>query len=452
MEPTSPRPLNDQLHSDRQRLPDLSSPFAGLIFLTGSFFGMGMMLFVLQLWRPSDEPDIEHYRSVRNLVLESYVGETSEQELLESALRGMLGELDDYSRYYVEKEVETVNRDTSGQTIGIGVIMRYGEAPTIVFPVANSPAAAAGLRVGDVILSLDGQSVDGLDQDEVSDRIRGKRGTTLHLSVRGRDGDVRDHEVERSQLLVPSVRRVRMADKDRHIGYLALVSFSNETLGEFDAAVASLLEQGMTGLIVDMRGNPGGVLAAAVHLAQRFVPNGLITSTEGRGVPHTESGDPEEARYQGLPLVLLVDGGSASASEVLAGALQDHRVAAIVGTPTFGKGVVQTISRFTSRRAIAKLTTSYYYTPAHRNVQRSSDDSHAFGLWPDVEIDVARAETSEVLEYLHSFEPPAEAIEDLRNWSREASIEFSIDPPTDAQLSAALALMAGRIPTRKAQN
>ncbi len=439
--------MNDQLTPRGPKRPDDSSPLAGLIFATGTFFGMGLMLFLLQLWGPGDEPDVEHYRDVRDLVMETYVGETTEEELLESALRGMLGELDDYSRYYVQEETDTVDRDTSGKTIGIGVILRYAEAPTIVFPVANSPAESAGLRVGDEILSLDGYSVEGLDSDEVSGRIQGEQGTTLQLSVRGRDGQTRAHEVERRRMLVPSVRRLRFADRERGIGYFALISFSNESLREFDDAVGALLDQGMRGLIIDLRGNRGGVLSAAVELARRFIPEGTITSTEGRGIPHIETGNAEDAHFAGLPLVLLVDGESASASEVLVGALQDHRVAVLVGTPTYGKGVVQTISRFPERHAIAKLTTSYYYTPAHRAVQRSRDASHAYGTRPDIEVVVSEEEHEQVISFLHSFEPPATAVSELRDWSAQADVEIMIDPPADAQLDAAVALFAGQLPS-----
>ncbi|MFT7484871.1 MAG: carboxyl-terminal processing protease [Candidatus Paceibacteria bacterium] len=408
---------------------------------------MGLMLLLLQIWRPGDEPDIEHYREVRDLVLDTYVGETSEQELLESALRGMLGDLDGYSRYYAKEETDAINRDTSGKTIGIGIILRFAESPLIAFPVSDSPAETAGLRVGDEILALDGQDVAGLDQEEIGERIQGEVGSLLQLEVQGRDGIKRTHEVKRKRLLVPSVRRVRFLDEKRQVGYFALGSFTNESVDEFDAAVDGLLEDGMQGLVVDLRGNPGGVLAAAVTMARRFVPAGTITSTEGRGRPGLELGDSKQARFVGLPLVLLVDGGSASASEVLAGALQDHRVAVVVGTPSYGKGVVQTITRFTEPNAIAKLTTSYYYTPAHRNVQRSLDDSHAYGLSPDIVISVREEEHTAVVGFIHSFEPPSRSLEELRDWSAETGIELLLDPPADKQLESALALFNGELRT-----
>lgn len=415
--------------------------------MTGTFFGMGLMVFFMQVWGSGDDEDIEHYRSVRDLVLQTYVGETNEQELLESALRGMLEELDDYSRYYVEDEVDAVNQDTTGQTIGIGVIMRYNPDPTVLFPVAGSPAEKAGLRVGDKILSLDEELIEGLSQEELSTLIRGPEGSRLAMTVEGRDGVQRDLAVDRHQLLVPSVRRRRMLDEERGIGYFALVSFSNESLREFDEAIEALKAEGMQGLIIDLRGNPGGVLSAAVEMAGRFIPDGVLTSTEGRGIPEIEYARKGEAHYLGMPLTLLIDQNSASASEVFAGAVQDYRVGVLVGMPSYGKGVVQTISRYMQRRAIAKLTTSYYYTPAHRNLQRSRDDSHAFGLSPDIEVDVSLEESDEVLRYVHSYEPPAAAMADLRAWQAvDSSLELNLDPPADSQLETALRLFAGELP------
>jgi carboxyl-terminal processing protease len=182
-------------------------------------------------------------------------------------------------------------------------------------------------------------------------------------------------------------------------------------------------------------------------LSERFIPEGVLTSTEGRGTPEIEYASAEEAWYADLPLAVLIDGGSASASEVFAGALQDYRAAALVGTPSYGKGVVQTISRYAERNAIAKLTTSYYYTPAHRNVQRSRDDSHAYGLLPDLRVETPKVEADRVLNFIHSFEPSSNAMPQLREWSAQNSdLDVTLDPPTDSQLEAALSLFKGRLP------
>ena len=433
-DPTRPRPF---------RHDDASARLASLLFVTGTFFGMGLMFFVLQFWRPGAEDDIEHYREVRDLVLENFVGEVDEQELLESALRGMLDGLDEFSEYYVEEQFDAVNTDTTGQMVGIGVVTNHHDGPVVRFPVEDSPALAAGLRVGDRILEIDGVETWELDSAAVSAQMKGPEGSTLEMLVEGRDGVERRLEVVRDRLLVPSVRRVRLLDGERGTGYVGLVAFTNESVGEFDRALAGLREKGLNGLVVDLRGNGGGVLGAAVDLARRFVPEGVITSTEGRGTPHFERADEARALYADMPLVVLIDGRSASASEVLAGALQDHRAAVLVGTPTYGKGLVQTIRRYPERSVIAKLTTSYYYTPAHRNVQRGTTEGSLYGLLPDVELEVELQMHDRVLRYLHGFEPPERLLPDLRAWAEEEDLDLLLDPPPDPQLDAAIALLSG---------
>ena len=441
-------PVRLHLDTDSEPAPASSGGvrFANVLLLIGTFFGMGLMLLILQIWGPEEEEDIEHYRDVRNLVLDTFVGEVDREQLLENALRGMLTGLDDYSDYYVSEETAAINRDTSGRAIGIGVIMRYQDSPRILFPLAGSPAMEAGLRVGDEIIAIDGQSTEGLDAASLNTLMQGEAGTPVRIRVRGLDHCEREHEVIRRELPIPSVRRVQLIDEERDIGYLALTSFSNRTTEEFDEAVSQLQAKGMRGLVIDLRGNQGGVLSSAVEISQRFVREGVLTSTRGRGEEHVESADPELAWYFDLPLVLLVDGRSASASEVLAGALQDHRAAVLLGEPTYGKGMVQTISRYPERRAIAKVTTSYYYTPADRNLQRGVE-GHDFGLLPDFHVEGIGDDQQSLYTYLHrTFEPPAEALPALLDWERESGLELVAKAPADPQLEAALAVFAGQTP------
>lgn len=404
------------------------------------------MLLALKIWSPGEPPDLEHYRDVRDLVQDTFVAEVDDEKLLESALRGMLRELDQYSDYYVEEETAEVDQDTTGQKVGIGVIMHYEDGPRILFPIEGSPAHEAGLRVGDRLLALDGQAAIGLEPGEVGDLMEGEPGTSLHVQVRGRDGRERSLEVARRPLLIPSVRRRRLLDPERGIGYLALSSFTNETAAEFDAAVQELLGRGMKGLVIDLRGNQGGVLSAAVELAQRFLREGVITSTEGRGAPHVERADPDFTPYAGLPLVLLVNGGSASASEVLAGALQDHRAAVLLGEPTYGKGVVQTINRYPRRRAIAKVTTSYYYTPSHRSLERGPGED-SFGLWPDFLVTSQGQETERFYEWLaRPYDPHPSARAELEAWELEEGRDLGLSAPEDPLLTAALGIFRGESP------
>jgi len=431
----------------RSRSDTQSAWMGNTIFFVGALFGMGLMLVILQLWPPDDEPDIAHYKEVREFVLENFVGDVDPKELVQGALDGMLDSLDEFSEYYVEGEIARVNRDTSGHFSGIGVVFRNRhELRQLLFPVPGSPAEEAGLRVGDVILAIDGQNIVGLPPEDVALLIQGPAGSSARFQVRGLDEEVREHEVLRRVLVDPSVRRIGIVDEARKVGYLAIVSFSNETVAEFDAAVAELQGQGMRALVIDLRDNRGGVLSAAVDIARRFVAEGRITSTEGRGLPEFEEADPDEAHYVGLPVVVLIDDTSASASEVLAGALQDHRMAVLVGTPTWGKGVVQTISRYPEHQAIAKVTSSYYYTPAHRNVGRRPEQDHDYGLVPDLEVPIDPAERIAIHGYLATYPPPPEALEALRAWEAAEGLKLVAEHPPDVHLDAALELLAGRNP------
>jgi carboxyl-terminal processing protease len=436
--------------SHRFRRDTTSAWMGNVIFFTGSLFGMGLMLLIVNLWPPEDDPDIAHYKEVRDLVMESYVEDVDRLTLVQSALRGMLDELGLYSRYYVEREVAEVTRETSGHFVGIGVVFRGGVAPEhigqVLFPVADSPAAEAGLRVGDQILSIDGQSISGFSSGKFSELIQGLAGSAVELQVLGLDGTHRGLEVIRRDLLDPSVRRVTLIDPERKIGYLAIHSFSNETAREFDAGFARLKQEGMQALIVDLRGNQGGVLSAAVTIARRFIDRGEITATEGRGYPVREVADREEAKHLGFPLVVLVNDRSASSSEVLAGALQDHRVAVLIGEPTYGKGMVQTISRYPEYDAIAKVTSSFFYTPAHRNLERNVGGNAAHGLVPDLEVHLSDEEAVEILRYIRTIPPPPEALPALRSWELAEGIELIPDRPADPHLAAGLALFSGEFP------
>jgi len=226
-----------------------------------------------------------------------------------------------------------------------------------------------------------------------------------------------------------------------------VTDFSNETASEFDLALRELQALDMSGLIIDLRGNQGGVLSGAVKIARRFIRTGPITSTEGRGLTRLEKAESKQAWFEALPLVVLVDQSSASASEILAGALQDHRSAVLVGVPTYGKGLVQTINRFPERHSIAKITTSYYYTPAHRNVQREPEAEDAHGLEPDIWIPLPKEEADAIRRYVHdTFSPPKAALQALRAWEQAEGLTLVVEPPVDRHIEAALALFSGQLP------
>jgi carboxyl-terminal processing protease len=402
-------------------------------------------LALIQALLPSREPDdVVHYREVRRFVLDHFVRDVDPDQLVEDALEGMLANLDEYSRYYGQAESVRVDRETRGRFTGIGVVFRAPVAAgQVLFPVPGGPAETAGLQVGDTLISIDGEPVAAGDERALRERLRGEPRSEVLLGVRGLDGSEREHRVVRQSLVDPTVRHVRLADEERAIGYVFVSSFSRETGGEFDEACEWLADAGMQGLILDLRDNPGGVLEGAVDLARRFIPEGVIVSTEGRGAPEVLRADPGAARLEGMPLVVLVDGGSASASEVLAGALQDHRVAVVLGEPTHGKGVVQTIRRYDERGTIAKVTTSYFYTPSHRNLERDPAEGREWGIMPDFEVTLSDEQRARVLRFLLRYGPPRELVARLRAWEEAEGVALLDEHPVDPQLDAALALLRG---------
>jgi carboxyl-terminal processing protease len=267
----------------------------------------------------------------------------------------------------------------------------------------------------------------------------------VQLAVRSRAGDQRNARLTKDSVVDPTVRHERMLDAERGIGYLAITAFSQETVDEFDRAVDALKARGMRALVIDVRSNLGGVLRAAVKIANRFVAHGLIVSHEGRGEPVRYEADPKEARYLGMPLTVLVDGESASASEVFAAAVQEYRVAAIVGSPTYGKGMVQQVQSF-GDDMVVKLINAYYFTPSHRNIERTLAHAWDKGLVPDLEVDLSDTEERAVHAFLATYSAPANCVAEIEAWQRDEQRALLPQPPLDPQLDAALALFHGERP------
>jgi carboxyl-terminal processing protease len=392
-------------------------------------------------------PDLDRYRQVRNFAREVHVREVSNDDLLDAALTGMLSSLDEYSRYYGESGSVSLERETSGRFQSIGLVFRRLEDNwRAIFPTANSPALRGGVRVGDTILAIDGESTVGVDGEHFTSMLSAGDRESMVISVEHRDGTHEDLTVHPTVLIDPSVRHVRMLDRNAGIGYVSIESFSRETSDEFDRAVSVLRKRGAKSLIVDLRGNLGGVLDSAIEIAQRFVPEGVILSTEGRGQPHVDMADSSLATMEDLDLVILVDGHSASASEVLAGCLQDHRCAVLVGSRTYGKGVVQSIRRFQDPPASAKVTSAYYYSPARRNFERTAHPDREPGLVPDVLVDLDQEQTMSAHVFLFAYAPPAAAMADIEAWEQEEDRQVLEPLPDDAQMRTALAMLGGDFP------
>lgn len=410
------------------------------LFVLGLSIGLFVSLVVERTARSFLDRDMELVRAVRDMARDEFVGEIGADQLVDDALRGMLNGLDRYSTYYGASEVAELDRETSGEFLGLGVIFRAGEKGRILFAYPGSPADVAGLRVGDLIERVDGEAVEPMENEHFQEALH--RDAPLRLDVVDLQGDPREVVVQPDVVLDPTVRQVRILAAHPGLGYLAIRSFSHRTPGEFDQAVRELTDHGMKALVLDLRGNPGGILDAAVTIANRFIDRGAIVSTRTRAELSTTAARHDEAILAGLPLVVLQDGRSASASEVLAAALQDHAAAVIVGEPSYGKGTVQTLKRVKGRDAVVKITTATYYSPSMRRIEHDEEDASRGGIAPDLFLPIEDRERWEIYRFLSAYSPPETVRPALAAWEAAQGITLIGPPPPDRQLAAAVALLS----------
>ncbi len=304
-----------------------------------------------------------------------YKDDLNREDLENGIYRGLLDAVGDpYTTYYTKEEFDDFMEQTQGAYYGIGAYVAQDldlNYPKVSSPIPGTPAEEAGLRKDDIIYEVDGVSTYGMDLNNVVALIKGEEGTTVNLTIY-RDGEYLEVNVERRKVEVPTVSQEMLGDG---MAYIQIAEFDDVTPGQFADALQSARNSGMKGLIMDLRGNPGGSVTAVVEIARMLLPEGLVVYTEdkyGKRDEYTCDGSNEFD----LPLVVLVDGNSASASELLSGAIQDYQKGMLVGTTTFGKGIVQQILTLRDGSAI-KITISSYYTPAGRNI-------HGTGIEPDV--------------------------------------------------------------------
>jgi len=310
---------------------------------------------------------------------QQWTGMASTPVLLEFTC-GACDALDDFTSYLTPDKLEDLYAMIDGNFVGLGVELKNDkEGLRLIGVIRGGPAWEAGLAAGEVIVSVGGRPIKGLSLDEAANRLQGTEGTTVELDVRRRDGSTRNHRLVRRHIEVESVTKVRLVDPADGIGYLQLGGFQKTSADEIDHAVEELSRQGMRILVLDLRGNPGGLLNVAVEIAERFIDTGLIVSTRGRAQGQTQELSAHGRARWRMPLYVLVDHDSASASEILAGALQDHQRATILGARTYGKGSVQSIFSLRSAPAGLKLTTAKFYSPLNRPYSEQ-------GVQPDIPI------------------------------------------------------------------
>src|SRR5438094_1677027 len=313
-----------------------------------------------------------------------YVDDTSDNSLVESAINGMLTSLDPHSNYLNTKNFNDMKVQTRGEFGGLGIeVSMENGLVKVVSPIDDTPAAHAGLKPGDLITHLDGNAVQGLTLPEAVEKMRGPVNSDITLTVRREGQEPFDVKLTRAVIKIQSVRSHREGNK---IGYIRVTSFNEQTDVGLNNAMKNLKQQAdnkLIGIVLDLRNNPGGLLDQAVAVSDAFLEKGEIVSTRGRRADDAQRYNARQGDIAtGLPVAVLINGGSASASEIVAGALQDHHRAVLLGTKTFGKGSVQTIIPLAGHGAM-RLTTARYYTPSGRSIQ-------ARGIDPDIVVEAAK--------------------------------------------------------------
>ncbi len=369
-----------------------------LALLAGTAIGASVPMLVGNSVAQSDPRNTYEYLDLFGEIFErvrtSYVEDVDEQKLIEAAIEGMLTSLDPHSAYLPPKNFQDMREQTRGEFGGLGieVTMENGFVK-VVAPIDETPAANAGLEAGDLVTNIDGESVLGLSLSEAVDRMRGPVGSDIVITI-VREGAEEPFDVTITRDTI-KIRAVR-ARAEGDIAVLRITTFNEQTYDNLEAAIEQMRgeigEEKIKGYVVDLRNNPGGLLSQAIAVSDAFLDSGEIVSTRGRDL---EEADRVNARpgdlTAGLPIVVLINEGSASASEIVAGALQDQRRAIILGAKSFGKGSVQTVMRLGEKGAM-KLTTARYFTPSGRSIQ-------ALGIEPDILVEERRvtdadAETS----------------------------------------------------------
>ena len=387
------------------------------------------------------DQDISEYDYLRFLgesiekIKSDYVEHIDNKEIVESAINGILSSLDPHSSFLNAKSLDDMKVQTKGEFGGLGieVTMENGFVK-VISPIDNTPAYKAGIKAGDYITHLDKKSVIGLSLDEAVGKMRGPVGSKLKITIGRKSQEPFDITIKRDVIKITSVR----SRLEKDVGYVRITTFSEQTSNSTKDAIKKLKKnKNLKGFVLDLRNNPGGLLEQAVSISDLFLEKGEIVSTRGRDLenPETYKARPGDV-INGLPLVVLINGGSASASEIVAGALQDHKRAIILGTKSFGKGSVQTIIPVNPFGAL-RMTTAKYFTPSGTSIQKK-------GISPDIIVEEAKVEQIE-----------------KGNENRESDLKGALDNPnnesskevdknsetelslTDFQLSRALDLVRG---------
>ena len=346
---------------------------------------------------PSEAGDLALIQEAMKQVQRNYVAPVTDSELTKDALKGMLTRLDPHSDYMDQDQYQQMSAVTRGQFGGIGVELTLeGKVPEVISPIDGTPAAEAGIEPGDRIVRVDGQPTTGMDAEEIVKRLRGPAGSRVVLTITRNDRAPFDVALTRNVIRVVSVKSDLKRD---NIGYARVTTFTENTAPELAAAIVRMKAQAqgrLNGFVLDLRNDPGGLLDAAIDVTGVFLDGGVVVTTRGRNTAddHLYRAPATGDQLRGVPIVVLINSASASAAEIVAGALQDHHRATVMGTRSFGKGSVQTIIPLEGRGAL-RLTTALYYTPSGRSIQGQ-------GISPDIVVNVPK--NQQVANAVISFE------------------------------------------------
>ena len=356
-------------------------------FLCGTLLGLslaiGHSVYALKDSEQIPFEDLQAFTEVFSKVKSDYVEGVDEKKLIEDAIRGMLNGLDPHSSFLNTSEFSDLKIGTTGQFGGLGIEVGMENGfVKVISPIDDTPAARAGVQASDLIIKLDEKSVKGMTLNDAVKLMRGKPNTSIDLTI-VREGEAKPLVIKITREII-RVKSVKNRMLEPGYGYIRITNFQSRTTTDLLKAISSLQkETRLKGMILDLRNNPGGVLNGAVGVSDAFIEDGMIVYTEGRidDSSHRYLATPGDS-LNGAPLVVLINGGSASASEIVAGALQDHKRAIILGTKSFGKGSVQTIQELRNGSAV-KLTTARYFTPLGRSIQ-------ATGIEPDIKLSTVK--------------------------------------------------------------
>jgi carboxyl-terminal processing protease len=382
----------------------------------------------------SNQKTIQDIENIYQLIKDNFFKEPNKDQVFENALKGMVSGLDPYSEYLTADEYNEFISSTKGEYGGIGVEISIEDAIiTIIAPFEDTPAFRAGLLPGDKILEINGLSTEGLSTSDCSKLVRGKPGTPVTLKILHKNAKAAvDITLVREIINMKSVKDVMLIDRPARIGHIRITAFQEDTADLFDAALKQLQDKQMKSLIIDLRFNGGGLMDAALRMANHFIPEGVLISLKGKTVNEEIKANSGDQVITTLPIALLINGSSASASEILAGALKDHHRATLIGSHTYGKGSVQSI--FTIRDAkknvtgAVKLTTARYYTPSGKCLERDKGVKD-FGLDPDILVEMSPQEEAQLLKTRlnpasTTADDPDENASDFTDVQLERAIKF----------------------------